>query len=370
MHWMSMPSDPAAAYAGQFSDGQSASVATISATARHDGLHIVAAEGGTLAVWPWDQIGLVEKVSDGRPVRLLNRSVNGPRLTFDDPAILPALESMAPNLSRAPFGRKQIRTIALSLGIGGAVIGFLVFGLPLVAKPLAKLVPIAWEEKVGDDTIDVVNKMFADGKKTCTGKKGLKALNDLAQRLLAGTNTPYRVQVSVANAKMVNAFAVPGGRVVLFRGLIDKAKSSEEVAGVLAHELAHVVYRHPTQGMITSVGWSAILSAFTGGASFSSEVIAQVAAHLATSAYSRDLETEADREGVAMLNRAGIGGDGLIKFFELIKSLEGKGLSIPQYLSSHPLTGSRIAAIGKLSKPATTPALTETEWRTVLNICD
>ncbi len=364
-----MPSDTAAVYSGQYSDGQSASVIAVSVVAGQDGLRIATPEGEPISVWSWDQVGLVEKVSKGRPIRLLNRAINGARLTFDYPAVLPILESMAPNLAHAPFGRKQIRTIALSVGIGAAAIGFLVFGLPLVAKPLAKLVPVAWEEQVGDDTIDVVNRMFAGGKKSCTGTKGLKALNDLAQRLLAGTETPYRVRVSVANADMVNAFAVPGGRVVLFRGLIDKAKSADEVAGVLAHELAHVIYRHPTQGMITSVGWSAILSAFTGGASFSSEVVAQVAAHLATSAYSRELEAEADREGVAMLNRTGIGGDGLVKFFELIQKLEKKGISLPKYLSSHPLTGSRIAAIQKLSKPAAATALTEAEWRTVQNIC-
>ncbi len=365
-----MPSDPARPYSGQYSDGQSAAVIAVSVTAGQDGLRIATPEGQAIIVWPWDRVGLVEKATQGRPIRLLNRSASGARLTFDHPAILPILESMAPNLARAPFGRKQIRTIALSVGIGAAVIGFMVFGLPLIAKPLAKLVPMAWEEQVGDDTIDVVNRMFAGGKKSCSNEKGLKALNDLARRLLAGTETPYRVRVSVANADMVNAFAVPGGRVVLFRGLIDKATSPEEVAGVLAHELAHVVYRHPTQGMITSVGWSAILSAFTGGASFSSEVVAQVAAHLATSAYSRDLETEADREGVVMLNRTGIGGGGLIKFFELIQKLEKKGISLPEYLSSHPITGSRIAAIGRISKPATAPALTETEWRTLRKICD
>ncbi len=365
-----MPSDSARPYSGQYSDGQSATVIAVSVIAKKDGLRIATPEGRAIATWPWDQIGLVEKITQGRPIRLLNRSASGARLTFDHPAILPVLESMAPNLARAPFGGNQVRTIALSVGIGAAVIGFLVFGLPLIAKPLAKLVPLAWEEQVGDDTIDVVNRMFAGGKKSCSGKKGLQALNDLAQRLLAGTETPYRVRVSVANADMVNAFAVPGGRVVLFRGLIDKANSADEVAGVLAHELAHVIYRHPTQGMITSVGWSAILSAFTGGASFSSEVVAQVAAHLATSAYSRDLEAEADREGVKMLNRTGIGGDGLVKFFELIQKLEKKGISFPQYLSSHPLTGSRIAAIQKISKPAAATALTGAEWRTVQNICD
>ncbi len=364
-----MPSDPSAAYRGQYNDGQSASITAVSATAHHDGLHIATTDDDRITVWPWDQIGVVEKATSGRPIRLLNRAAGGARLTFDDPAILPILESMAPNLVRPPFGRKQIRTIALSVGIGGAVVAFLVFGLPLIAKPLAQLVPIAWEEQVGDDTIDVVNRIFAGGRDACSGEKGLMVLNDLAQRLLAGSETPYRVQVSVADSKVVNAFAVPGGRVVLFRGLIEKANSAEEVAGVLAHELAHVVHRHPTQGMITSVGWSAILSAFTGGASFSSEVVAQIAAQFATSAYSRDLETEADREGVAMLNRAGIGGKGLIQFFELIQELEGKGISIPEYLSSHPMTGDRITAIGKLSEPATTPAMSETEWRTVRNIC-
>jgi len=138
---------------------------------------------------------------------------------------------------------------------------------------------------------------------------------------------------------------------------------------VLAHEMAHVHRRHPTLGMINSVGWSALLSAFTGGASLSNEAVARVAAHLATSAYTRELEAEADDGAVTMLNTSGIGSAGLARFFKSVQEREGKGPTFPAYLSTHPQTDERIAAIEKKAARIAAPALSDADWKALKAIC-
>lgn len=353
-------------YSANYNDGRSAATATVVTRPEATSLVLVNEAGTEIGRWVWEDIHLVDKVTEGRPIRLANRSLDAARLTYDDPSVLPILEARAPYLRRAPLTKKRLTSWAIAATACAAVVAFFVYGLPLVARPIAALVPISWEERVGEQTVDIINRIFADGRAACGTDKGSAALDKLAAQLAATVDTPYNIRVSVMDSPVVNAFAVPGGRMVLFRGLIDKAKTPEEVAGVLAHELAHVVNRHPTQGMITSIGWSALLSAFTGGASMSNEVLARFAAHLATSAHTRDLEAEADARGIEMLNNAGIGSRGLVGFF---KSLEGKGLKIPEYLSSHPLTDNRIAAIEALPHDVSGPAMSDAEWQALRTIC-
>ena len=358
-----------AQYSATYNDGKSAATAEVTTRPDTAALTIVNQAGTEVGRWAWEDIYLVDKITKGRPVRLANRSLDAARLTYDDPTILAILEIRSPYLRRAPLTKRRLASWGIGAAVFGGIILFLIYGLPIIARPVASLVSIAWEERIGKETVDIINRMFAGGRPACTSAKGTAALNALTARLAKTVNTPYKIDVSVMDSKVVNAFAVPGGRIVLFRGLIDKATSPEEVAGVLAHELAHVVERHPTQAMVTSIGWSAVLSAFTGGASMSNEVLARLAAHLATSAYSRDLETEADAQGVAMLNDAGIGSAGLVRFFKALEKKEFKGLEALEYLSSHPLTGDRIDAIEKLPQNVSGPAMSEADWQALRNIC-
>ena len=357
------------AYPARFNDGQSAAVLPVTVRVDPGGLILEAEDGGQQDHWAWSEVRLVDAATQGRPVRVSNRERPGARLTFDDSEILSTLQSQAPYLQREPFTWRRARPMLGLAGIGVALMLFLIYGLPLVARPIAGFVPIEWEEDVGKQTVVIVNRIFAGGKKSCDGSDGVQALNKVTERLLATVETPYRVQVTVADSGIVNALAAPGGQVVIFRGLIDKAQTAEEVTGVLAHELAHVVHRHPTQGMITMMGWSALLAAFSGGASFSGEVLAELAAHLATSAYSRDLEAEADAKAVEMLSAAGIDRGGLVSFFRTIQGMESTGLNIPEYLSSHPLTQNRIEAIEGTKPGASGPAMSARDWQDLRKIC-
>ncbi|MCG8546577.1 MAG: M48 family metallopeptidase, partial [Alphaproteobacteria bacterium] len=255
---MSTHSEAVAHYPASFNDGKSAATVEVSTRPESAALIIVNQAGTEIGRWTWEDIHLVEKVTKGRPVRLANRSLDAARLTYDDPAVLSILETHAPYLRRAPLTKRRLANWAAVVAVCGGIVAFLIYGLPIIARPIASLVPIAWEERIGDETVDIINRMFASGRKACESKKGTAALDTLSARLARTVDTPYKIHVSVMDSKVVNAFAVPGGRIVLFRGLIEKATSPEEVAGVLAHELAHVVERHPTQGMITSIGWSAV----------------------------------------------------------------------------------------------------------------
>lgn len=357
-------------YRAQYSDGLTAASAAVLAVTDDNGVAITGEDGATIDHWAWDDIRLSEPASPSRPVRLGNRAREDARLVIEDPAALSVLKAHAPYLAREPFDRARIMTIAGITAICVAIGLFFVYGLPLVARPIAALVPVSWEEPVGDNTITIINKLFADGRPLCSNDAGAAALGKLADKLSATIETPYAIRTDVADSSIVNALAAPGGRILVFRGLIAKAKSPDEVAGVLAHEMAHIINRHPTQGMINSLGWSSLMSVFTGGASLSSEAMARLAAHLATSAYTRDLETEADDHAVAMMTGAGIGTDGLANFFRVLQKEEAKGLTLPDYLSTHPSTDARIKAIEAKASAPKAPALTDEEWKALKNICN
>ena len=356
-------------YPAQFNDGRTAVSHPVVARPETTGLSIRATDNTEIAHWAWKKVRLIEAATRGRPIRLSNRTDIGATLTIDDTNILPVLQAFAPYLQREPFDRRRIIATAAIVGAIALMIGVFVLGPPLLAKPLAKVIPISWEEDIGRQTANLVHRMFANGQ-TCKGVAGTAALDRLIARLARVTGTRYRLHLSVADTPIVNALALPGGRIILFRGLIERAGSAEEVTGVLAHELAHVTLRHPTQSLIVSVGWSAMLTALTGGASGSSDAIAQIASELATSAYSRDVESEADAEGVAILEKAGIDSGGLIGFFDKIRKLEEQGLQIPEFFASHPLTEDRIAAIRATASGSGGPAMSEADWAALRKICE
>ena len=364
-----MPSDPATGYHAHYNDGQSAASLAVFVHVGEPGLVVAGAEGSVLDRWDWDDVMIFEPVRASRPIRLSNRARAGARLTIEDPAAIVALRAHARYLTREPFDRGRIYRVAGIAGACVAAVLFFAYGLPWIARPAASLVPVSWEEPVGESTVNLVNQLFAKGRPLCGDEAGAAALQKLTRKLGDTIDTPYTIRVDVADSDLVNALAAPGGRIILFRGLIDKASAPDEVAGVLAHEMAHVHHRHPTLGMINTIGWSAMMSAFTGGASLSSAAVARLAAHLATSAYTRDLEAEADAGATAMLNASGIGSAGLAAFFRSIQERESEGLSLPAYLSTHPETGERIAAIEAKQSRAAAPALSDSDWKALKAIC-
>lgn len=165
------------------------------------------------------------------------------------------------------------------------------------------------------------------------------AVSTIGSRLTTGSVHRYRW--FVAEQPDINAFAAPGGVVVVCSGLLRSADSAEELAGVLSHEIAHAELRHTLRGVIKSLGLRALVSLLIGD--FSGSVFAEAATRLTELRFSRDAEREADAEGLRRLVAARIDPNGMVRFYE--KLAAEQRLTPPPILSTHPATGERLESL-------------------------
>lgn len=253
------------------------------------------------------------------------------------------------------------------LGLGKAAIAFALTSAAAVAvvlfspQWLAPLIPDSVDDSLGDALVGDFGGRF------CHAPAGDAALQKLVASLDAA---PQDLRVEVANIDMLNAVALPGGNVILFDGLLKQARSPDEVAGVLAHEIGHVRERHVMQALLRQMGLAVVLGGVDGNSG------AMVNNMLAMS-YSRDAEAEADAYAMQALGSANISPVGTASFFDRLSQLDGSAgvvkdnAGITGYLSSHPLSASRKDAFeksivkGKNYKPALTP----TEWTELKTMC-
>ena len=173
----------------------------------------------------------------------------------------------------------------------------------------------------------------------------------LGQRLVRHAPGPkYPYSFTVANYREINAFALPGGPVWVHRGLMHAAANESQLAGVLAHEVAHIAQRHAadqlTKGMVAN-GFLSVLGAFLGNSGGAG--VAQMAAGLLTNGvflkFSRDDESEADRVGLQIMRSAGWDGRGMVELFEILRREQGSSPGVPSFLSSHPSPADRITRL-------------------------
>jgi predicted Zn-dependent protease len=189
-----------------------------------------------------------------------------------------------------------------------------------------------------------------------------KTVNDyigtLGNRVLSqGDRSPFSFTFSVIDNPGINAFATPGGYVYVYSGLIKIAENESQIAGVLAHEIAHVKARHIAKILEKSqkigiASMAAILAgAFLGGGSEESAAITTfsiAAAASMTLKYSREHEEEADRMGMLYLVSAGYEGMGMLDFLKIMRKYEYYSNTVPSYFLTHPGTNDRVAYLDGL----------------------
>ncbi len=356
-------------FRGFFSDGRTAEMRPASVRFGGGTLSVRGAKGEGLAEWSYRDLRLIEEVYAGQPVRLRSKSGGDARLVVRDPLFLDALGRHARHLRADNMQRS--RALPRALAWGGATVATLVglyFGLPVLAEPVAALMPLAWEERLGENVRGQALAILARNTKECTAPEGRAAIDRLVKRLADTTDTRYTFRVMVVDSPVVNAFAAPAGYIVVFRGLIDKASSGEEVAGVIAHEMGHVIERHGTEALIRQLGMNAILGAMLGDASGVGSTAADIGSQLAALSYGRAAEREADRIGVSMLNRADIRGAGLVAFFQRLGKDSGDDRGVLRYLGTHPPTGERAADI-ETRALGRGDAMTVGEWQALRQVC-
>lgn len=353
-----------------FTDGRTARRRAVRATIGADGLRIASADGAVTETWPFAELRLVDEAYAGRPFRLKRKS-GDERLTIADAEFLDRLRPLAPHLRRKDLRRANMKIRAAGwIGATAAILVGFWFLLPLAAGPIASRIPLSWEEGLGRAVQRQALALMASGSRVCTGRAGQQAIERLVQRLSAARPSRYRFRVTVVDNKTVNAFAAPGGYIVVFRGLIDNSAGAEGLAGVMAHEMGHVIERHGLENLVKTLGLSFAMAALFGDTSGIADIATGMAQSLAASRFSRDAEREADRVAVEMLNRAGISGRGFQAFFQTIARKEGATeRTIGRYFASHPPTAGRVQFVRDRAT-GTAPALSGAERRAVGAMCD
>lgn len=331
--------------------------------------------GGVLARWKLEDIHRAAPAEANAPLLLRHGFDGGERLTVPPGDGLVLIKAHCPNWRKTGLGlQSQWRPLLLWTGGAVAAVAFLIIVvIPLLANQAVGLISADMENRLGRTIATQIIEIIAISQRkppaqlTCRDGAAAGVLNKLAATLAGGLERPPPVQLRIIEADVLNAFALPGGHIFVFRKLIEFSRNANELAGVVAHEIAHLDYRHPLQVAIEKMGGSVffglLLGDITGGT-----LIAGTAELALGAGYTRKAEREADALGVRLMNRAGFDARPLADFQDRLggKATDGDGLAA--LFSTHPPAPERAAVI-RAGATAKGRALSEKDWRMVKRAC-
>lgn len=353
-------------FTAKFFDGMQARPFQVDVTVYAAEMHI-RAEGAPPVVWPLAEIAVLDAYNAAHPAKLTCAAMPDARLVVDDAALwlalLPALKNARWKSSRLPVSGQSL------LGFGILAVLVLVLAVvyvPRLAESLAVFVPEKTERNIGRM---LLTGEFSDD--LCVAPEGLAAFGKLWDRIDAGVradiDAPRPYKPFVIDRRDANAFALPGGYIVVFSGLLTNVQSVEELAGILAHERGHIEYRHGIRGMMRYLGLATVMQAMLGN----TDVITSLGV-IGALQYNRADEAAADAFAIQTLQNAAIDPVRFADFFDRHMLKSGGGDGLWEYIATHPSSRSRIDAIRSVQKPQgkpLPPVMAKTEFFALQDIC-
>jgi hypothetical protein len=375
---------------GIFFDGVSAARRPVAVELGPAALQVRAGGGETLAEWAYRDLaafaapdGVLRLGRDKSPVLA--------RLEIRDTALAAAFTAQAGTIRQ--FGavepRTRVKVVGWSLAAVTSAVLVAMFGVPAIVSRVTPLVPVRIEQRFGASVDSQVRSLLASGQRgpfECDGAAGAQqsraAFDKLVRNLEAAAALPLPVRAAVVRRPEANAVALPGGRVYVFAGLIDKADTPDELAGVIAHEMGHIAHRDGVRAVIQAGGLSFLFGMLIGDFSGGGAAVIAMRTVLQSS-YSRDTEAAADAYGAELIARLGRDPRALGAILLRIAGTPGPMTKI---LLDHPEARERAAAIEAIARasPATAKPrslsdgtgggdsaglLTASEWAALKRIC-
>ena len=241
---------------------------------------------------------------------------------------------------------RSTSTATVSMVLIAALVFACYLGLRKGLRSAVLSLPESADERIGEMAI---NSMDLGGPvvEIPAVKDSVQAIVD---RLDSYDQAKFHYHVRVVRAPITNAFALPGGEIVVYTGLLTAAPNAEAVAGVLAHEIGHVVKRHGLERIAQSVGIAAAFQMLVGDVAGLSALGVQLLREGALMSYGRDQEREADRVGMQIMQRAGIDPQNLAVIFRILQKQHDDPPAALAWLSSHPGMSERIATVERAAK--------------------
>ncbi|MGB0403733.1 MAG: M48 family metallopeptidase [Salibacteraceae bacterium] len=291
--------------------------------------------------------------------------------TFED---LKKLIEHYPNASFHKSNYNKFRSHGIK-GIAFAIVGviifsvlFFVYGTPLLADTFARSIPREYETFIGEKfQYSYLEYLEVDSNKSVQIQNFYNNLHYQSE---------YPISVVVVESEMINAFALPGGFIVVFTGALEVMETEEELAALLAHEVSHVNNRHSLRTVSRELALYVLLASLTGDAGGFSTVLIENSNMISTMSYSRNFEKEADLEGLKLMMASNLDPNGMIELFKKFEAASkhtSKKISnelgietdsttsiqdstswveipwekVSEMLSTHPIPKNRIKYLGK-----------------------
>ena len=353
----------------RYFDGPSSAPREVVVSFGERSLVIMGLDDEPIAHWPLASLRALGPAG-ARPVEIVPDAASAERLLLDDFEMSDAIAEVCPDLHRLPPPRPRRRFPGWVVRIGAlaaVVVAAIVFLRPLLPASLADMVAPEREAALGEAVATRLPALLDPQAPPplCIAEEGVSALRALSERLAAGAGPDRPLQVSVMDHPGTDAIAVPGGRVLVLRGLLQAARSPEELAGVLAHAIGHARGRDPLNAALRTVGPAALAAVLLGD--ITGERVVAGAADSLDAGQPPEAEARADEAAFDLLAQAGLPS---LPYAALADRLAGAQAG---YAARHPWSPARrraAEAADTVGAAPFTPALRDRDWIALGNTCD
>ncbi len=319
-----------------------------------DGSLILHGPGESRSEIPATELAVADE--DARLLVLSRTGQPGWRLMLDQP-VDPAIRALLPKSPRYGSWIDRIGLARATAILGSVAAVVLVVGYTAPSW-LAPLIPESWERNLG-------TAMVGDfGDHACRDPAATRALSRMAERVEPSASGRQAIAMTLIDVGIFNAAALPGGQVVIFDGALEETKNPDALAGILAHEIAHVRRRHVTQALIRELGIGALIRLFAGD-------IGANAQQLVSLSYTRANEYEADGDAIAALGQAKIDPRPTAELFRTLDRQDGKEFAAAEFLNSHPNSGDRAKRFAEAYRKGEryTPVISAADYKALRSSC-
>ncbi len=246
-------------------------------------------------------------------------------------------EYLAEVSGRKKFKRRTRIFVVIALFALGLAAFAWFTAIPWLAEKLSTFIPVETEISVGENLAKAVEEQ------NHVNDSASYYIQKFTEQLRA--DDTYPIEVKVIESEEVNAFALPGGKIFVYSGIIERMNSYPELAALLGHEMSHVTNRHSLKSVSRSAASSLVLSSVFGDSGGLSVDLISKVNEFKSLHYSRELETEADQQGLKLMVENKIDPQGMVDLLKLLKRVGDSQPAMMKYLSTHPDTDSRIERV-------------------------
>lgn len=241
--------------------------------------------------------------------------------------------------------------VSRALGLGLAVMG-LAAAAPLggcetnASTGESQFIVLGREDEIalGAQAAPEMTAEYGGALKSAPIQQYTAAIGKRMAALTEGDRPTLPWEFTVLDSKVINAFALPGGKVFVSRGLAERMTNEAQLAAVIGHEIGHVTAKHINDRMVNTLGAQLILEILGGADDQELRELGEQVAVLALNGFSREQESQSDSLGMRYMTRAGYNPEGMLELMQILKA-SSSGNEPPEWMSTHPLPDTRIQRI-------------------------